>query len=108
MTTEIVEKVIMEEFKIEENRNQDIVAREAKILDSNAIKELLESEVFKELKRRIRDGDETALEILVAAKEKVKHDLPIYANTLKLSILALKPFYLIALMSLMTQLPENV
>jgi hypothetical protein len=107
MTTEIVEKVIMEEFKIEENRNPHIVTRESKILDSKAVKELLKSEAFKELKRRIHDGDENALAILMTAKEKVKHDLPIYTNTLKLTIMALKPFYLIALISLMTQSPVN-
>lgn len=107
---EIIESVILSEFRIEEQkkRNAKIDEREAKMLDKKSLKELLESEVFRELKRRIHEGDENALAILVTAKEKVKHDLPIYANTLKLTLLALKPFYLIALISIMSQSQAHV
>ena len=106
---EIIENIIISEFKIEERkRNPKILQREDNMLDNKPVSKLLEAEVFLELKRRIREGDENALSILIAAKEKVKHDLPIYANSIKLTILALKPFYLIALISLMSQSPTNV
>ena len=103
-----VENIIMDEFVIDENRNPKIEDREAKSLDNKSIRQLLESEVFKELKRRIHEGDDNALAILVAAKEKLKHDLPVYANTLKLTLWALKPFYLLALIDIMIQSPEYV
>ena len=108
MATEIVEKVIMEEFTIEENRNPEIADGEAKSLDNVPVERRIESAVLIEIINRIRAGDSNALEILIAAKERVKYELPIYAKTLKLTLLALKPFYLIALISLMNQSPANV
>jgi hypothetical protein len=108
---EIIENVIISEFKVEEEgrkRNPKIDQRETIMLETKPVKESIESAVFNELKRRISEGDTNALSILVTAKERVKHDLPIYANTLKLTLLALKPFYLIALVDILTQPPMIV
>lgn len=106
---EIIENVVVSEFAVEElKRNPKIELRETKPLENKSVKELIESALLEEIKSRISKGDSNALSALVAAKEHVKHDLPIYANTLKLTILALKPFYLIALIDILIQSPEIV
>jgi hypothetical protein len=104
---EIIENVVLSEFDAE-NRNPKIDKRENKILENKSVKELIESALFEEIKSRISQGDSNALSALIAAKERVKHDLPIYANTLKLTLLALKPFYVLALVDIWIQSPELV
>jgi hypothetical protein len=70
--------------------------------------ELLNSYIYKEIKARIRDYNPEALSILADAKERLKTDLQYYKNTIKYVALALKPFYIICLVSILTQSPENV
>jgi hypothetical protein len=109
MVMEIVEKGNIEELKMVENRNPKISRQETNLLDNKStIKDLVKSAMIDEILKRVNEGDSNAFSILVAAKEKVKHELPIYTNTLKLTLLALKPYYLIALISILTQKPESV
>ena len=70
--------------------------------------ELLNSYIYKEIKSRIRDCDPEALSILAEAKQRLKNDLQFYRDTIKYVALALKPFYIICLVSILTQSPENV
>jgi hypothetical protein len=70
--------------------------------------ELLNSYIYKEIKARIRDYNPEALSILADAKERLKTDLQFYKDTIKYVALALKPFYIICLVSILTQSPENV
>ena len=70
-------------------------------LDEWALENLL-----KEIKDRTDERDNTALEILIAAKKRVVEDLKKYQFAIKVSLIALKPFYLITLIDLMTQKPE--
>jgi hypothetical protein len=70
--------------------------------------ELLSSYIYKEIKSRIRNYDPEALSILAEAKQKLKTDLQLYTDTIKYMVLALKPFYIISVVSILTQSPENV
>lgn len=70
--------------------------------------ELLNSYIYKEIRARIRDYNPEALSILADAKERLKTDLQYYKDTIKYVALALKPFYIICLVSILTQSPENV
>ena len=70
------------------------------------IMNLLKENLLKEIKDRTDERDNTALEILIAAKKRVVEDLKKYQFAIKVSLIALKPFYLITLIDLMTQKPE--
>lgn len=70
--------------------------------------ELLSSYIYKEIKSRIRNYDPEALSILADAKQRLKTDLQLYKDTIKYVALALKPFYIICLVSVLTQSPEHV
>lgn len=90
-------------------QNTEIESREHKSLHEKPIRDLVESAVFDEVKRRIHcNNDETALSILIVAKERVKQDLSRYTNAAKIVLFALKPFFLIAAIDLLNQSPVNI
>ena len=102
------------------NGEREIICRDTSIDDqqANPIKldgaesikfsELLNSCIYRELKDRINKFDPEALSIMMAAKQRVKRDLEHYKNTIKYVALALKPFYIVCLISVLIQSPEHV
>lgn len=70
--------------------------------------ELLNRCIHKELKDRINNFDAEALSIMIAAKQRVKQELEHYEDTIKYVALALKPFYIVCLVSISIQSPELV
>lgn len=70
--------------------------------------ELLNQCIYRELKDRINNFDAEALSIMIAAKQRVKQELEYYEDTIKYVALALKPFYIVCLVSISIQSPELV
>jgi len=65
-------------------------------------------DLYRELKDRINHFDAEALSIMIAAKQRVKKELEYYEDTIKYVALALKPFYIVCLVSISIQSPELV
>jgi hypothetical protein len=81
------------------------------MLDENAdikFSELLNRCIYRELKDRINNLDVEALSIMIAAKQRVKQELEYYEDTIKYVALALKPFYIVCLVSISIQSSELV
>lgn len=70
--------------------------------------ELLNISIYQEVKDRINNLDPEALSIMIAAKKRAKRELEYYKNTIKYIALALKPFYIVCLVSISIQSPELV
>lgn len=70
--------------------------------------ELLNSCIYDEIKKRIADSDPYALSILRAAKKHIRDNVDVYKETIKFTLVALKPFYLVFLISILSQTPESV
>lgn len=77
-------------------------------VDNIDLSELLNQSIYRELKDRINNFDPEALSIMIAAKERVKRELEYYKDTIKYVALALKPFYIVCLISVSIQSPELV
>lgn len=74
--------------------------------EDERIMNLLKENLLKEIKDRTDSRDSTALDILIAAKKRVIEDIKKYQYAIKITLFALKPFYLITLIDLMIQTPE--
>ncbi len=73
--------------------------------DEELVMNLLKDNLLKEIKSRTAKQDDLALKILIAAKKRVKEDLKKYQSVIKF-LIAMKPFYLTAIIALMNQRPE--
>lgn len=102
------------EHKIKQNKKEELDKLYADLKDKEEsdndrkFAELLNSYIYKEIKSRIGDCNPEALSILADAKQRLKTDLQFYKDTIKYVALALKPFYIIFLVSISTQSPTSV
>lgn len=70
--------------------------------------EIISTYLYKEICSRIENRDKNALSVLIAAQKRLKHDLENCKDTIKWTLIALKPFYLMALIVIMNSKPESV
>lgn len=69
---------------------------------------LLNECIYEELKDCIYNNDPHALAILVNAKSRLKKRISNVKETIKYVALMLKPFYLVCVISVLTQKPDNI